>query len=187
MSIPLFRYYKHPEVNAMMTQVECQSCGTDKFCLEGEYFDRGNSVVSVCLNCLARGKITVNIQDFLINRIKNHLAENCTDCQGSIIEQVKVCVDELSRTPPVPWIQYNDWPVCCNDFCMYLGEWSQKEIVERSKDVDPEAYLMSILNPFCKEQIDDFNSFWDDIGNGTAIFAFKCVECSKIIAVSQSY
>ena len=187
MNIPQFKYYQQPEVNAILTQQKCQSCDSEEYCLEGEYFDHGSSVESVCLSCLSKGKITVNIPDFVRNRIKNHLTGDCTKSQDSTQERVNQLIDELSKNPPVPWIQYNAWPVCCDDFCRYLGEWDQSTIVEKAQDKSTKDYLMSILDDFNKERIDDFDSLWNDIGNGTAIFVFECIKCSKIIAVCQSY
>ena len=187
MSIPQFKYYNHPEVNAILTQVKCQSCDSEEYCLEGEYFDLGGSVESVCLSCLSKGKITVNIPNFIRNRIKNHLTGNGTASDESSQERAHQLIDELSKNPPVPWIQYNDWPVCCDDFCRYLGEWDRSTVVEKAQNKNPQDYLMSILEEFSKEKIDNFDSFWNDIGNETAIFVFECIKCSKIIAVCQSY
>ena len=32
----------------------------------------------------------------------------------------EVKTDELSLTPPVPWTQYNEWPVCCDKLNIIL-------------------------------------------------------------------
>lgn len=188
MSVPVFKYFKNPEKNAVLAKTNCQSCDTSENCLEGEYFDQGGNIDSVCFDCLSKGKITVNIPDYIRNRIINHLNEmDIESKESSNEEKAKNLVDELSKTPPVPWIQYNDWPVCCNDFERYIGEWDKLDIIKNAPDENTRDYLMSILDNFSKEKIKDYDLFWDDIGNGTVIFVFECVHCSKIIAICQSY
>lgn len=187
MNIPFFKYYEKPEVNAITTQTKCQYCNSDENCLEGEYFDCGSSVFSVCINCLSKGEITVCIPDFINSRIKKQLSENGIGSEELILKKANQLIAELGKNPPVPWIQYNDWPVCCNDFMRYKGEWDQFEITQKAQDISIREYLLSILDSFSKNKINNFDLFWDDIGYGTSLFVFECINCSKIVAVSQSY
>lgn len=173
-----FKYFENPLKNAVFTEEECQSCGTDKYCLEGEYFDHGDDIVSVCINCLSQGKIKVSIPQYIRERIGNELGND---------HEKELKIDELERTPPVPWIQFNDWPVCCGDFSKYVGEWKQDDFVKESDDGNGLTYLLQILEDSSKEKIVNPEAFWEDVGQYTAIFVFECIDCSKRIAVPQSY
>lgn len=169
-----FKYFDDPLKNAeFIDEEECQSCGASSHCLEGEYFDLDEEVISVCLDCLQQGVIKVNIPKYIKDRI------------ADIGKEEKVA--ELEKTPPVPWIQYNDWPVCCNDFTKYLGEWDRSDFEKHSNDGDGLNYLLNILDQSSKEKIESVQVFWEDIGHHTAIFVFECLRCSKKIAIPQSY
>ncbi|API94380.1 hypothetical protein BKP57_20600 [Virgibacillus sp. 6R] len=84
-------------------------------------------------------------------------------------------------------MQYNDWPVCCGDYTKYIGEWEREDFEKNSKDGNGLNYLLSILDQSTKDKIENVNNFWEDIGQYTAIFVFECLNCSKRIAVPQSY
>lgn len=181
-----FKYVEEPLKNAEMENGNCQICGEDKLCLEGIYFDNDDEVELVCLDCLQSGKIKVNIPSFLEERIYSHLFDLYPQYKKSEIEiKAKTLSEELSINPPVPWIQYNDWAVCCGDFAKYIGEWNKEDILKKSSN--GKEYIMDILDDFSKKKVEDIDAFWDDIGESTVIFVFKCIKCSKLIAVSQAY
>lgn len=181
-----FKYFEDPLKNADMRKGNCQICGADRLCLEGIHFDSEDEVELVCLACLQSGKFKVNISSFLEERIYNHLHDVYPQYEKSETEfQVKALTEELSKNPPVPWIQYNDWPVCCGDFAKYIGEWNKEDIDKKSSN--GKEYIMEIMDDFSKGKIEDIDVFWDDIGEFTAIFVFKCIKCSRLIAVSQAY
>lgn len=185
MNSPKFKYFDNVLENAEFTDIPCEICGSQKNCLEGLYFEC-DDINSACIDCLSKGKIKVNITEFIKERIIAHLKENNKN-EDEIERKVKMLVDELERTPPVPWIQYNDWPICCNDFTKYLGEWGKEDIIRNSHDKNEKEHLISILDDFSKSRIDNLDCFWDEIGDDVAIFVFKCIYCSKLIAVWQSY
>lgn len=188
MNIPEFKYFCNPIKNAEITDVKCQSCGADENCLEGEYFDCGDNVVSVCLDCLSKGKVTVNIPNFIKKRLMGHLKETgYVQNENQAEERAESLIDELSKNPPVPWIQYNDWPVCCGEFGRYLGEWGKEEIIKHAPDGNGKQYIISILDDFSRSKIDNVDYFWDDIDRNTVVYVFECIHCSKYIAICQSY
>lgn len=183
-----FKYFDDVIKNAEYSDDKCEICGSDEYCLEGEYFDHEEDIISVCIDCLRKGKVTVNIPDFIKERLYKNLKENETGLDETKLKQkLKSCVQELEKTPPVPWIQYNDWPVCCGEFARYMGEWDQDEINDNAPYGNGKEYIMNILDEFSKSKIDDIDEFWDDIGIDTSIFIFKCINCSKLIAICQSY
>ena len=71
-----YRYFDNVFKNAKFTNEKCQVCSTSKNCLEGEYFDQGSAVTSVCLDCLDKGLINVNIPQYLKERIYSHIQGN---------------------------------------------------------------------------------------------------------------
>lgn len=188
MDIQQFKYFSNPTKNAEIIDVKCQFCGADENCLDGEYFERGDDVISVCFKCLSKGEMTVNIPDFVKKKLVDNLKKNgCVQNEKQAEERAESLMIELKKNPPVPWIQYNDWPVCCGDFCIYLGEWEREEIIKHSPDGNGKQYIVSILDDFSRSKINDIDYFWEDIGGNTAVFVFKCIHCSKYIAVCQSY
>lgn len=160
MNIPEFKYFNNPMKNAEFTDVQCQSCGADGNCLEGEYFDRGDNVISVCLNCLSKGKITVKIPEFVRKRLIVHLKETeYKQNKSQVKEKADSLIEELEKNPPVPWIQYNDWQVCCGDFVRYLGEWGKEEIDKHAPDGNGKQYIITILDDFSRNKIDNVDNF----------------------------
>jgi uncharacterized protein CbrC (UPF0167 family) len=188
MKIQQYKYFDNVLKNGEFTDERCQVCATKENCLEGEYFDQDYDVISVCLECLNKGLITVNIPQFIKDRIYSQIENNLHGKSKENIEKTtNVLIEMLSKTPPVPWVQYNDWPVCCNDFARYLGEWNKDDIINKAPDGDGKKYLLSILDDFTKSKVDNIDILWEDIGKYTAVFAFECIECSKKIAICQSY
>lgn len=47
------------------------------------------------------------------------------EIQSKIVRDRIKKVGELSITPPVAWVQSNEWPVCCDDYMKYIGEWEK--------------------------------------------------------------
>lgn len=146
MKILQYKYLGNVLKNAEYTEEKCQICSSENNCLEGEYFDLGSDVTSVCLECLNKGIVTVDIPEFISDRIYSHLEDKLVLKSKEVIEKMtNQLIETLGKTPPVPWIQYNDWPVCCCDFTKYLGEWSRADINNNSIDGDGKKYLMSIF------------------------------------------
>lgn len=183
-----FRYFKDVFKNAIFTDAECDICGTKKNCLEGEYFSDSGKYNSVCLNCLISGLAKVEIPNYIVESLKVKIINSKELLANEDIEEnVKLKIKELEANPPVPWIQYNNWPICCNDFACYIGEWTQEEFIAQSNNDNYINFFKSILDDSTKSKIDDINILWEDIGHNTAAFVFQCLICGKYIVVCQSY
>ncbi|WP_407399208.1 CbrC family protein [Treponema sp.] len=166
-----YKYHKNFKKNVMFSKEKCQFCGSEIDCLEGTYFDNPE-IKSVCVSCFKRKKAEVLIPEFIKNKIKKDLNQE---------------IEELKYTPPVPWIQYNDWQVCCDDFCIFIGEWKKEDFIREALDYDPIEFFKSLLNEYTLSLVDDINILWNDIGNNTAAFVFECAKCNRKIVVCQSY
>jgi len=101
--------------------------------------------------------------------------------------QAKRIENQLSFCPPVPWIQNNDWPVCCDDFMIYIGEWEQEDFTAHSTNGDGLSLLKELLIDELKDNVESYDALWEDLGYETAAFAFKCPKCGKIVVVCQDY
>lgn len=166
-----FKYYSNPETNAVFTNRLCRFCSSSRECLEGVYFDVPG-IDSVCLECLEQKKVSVPVPQY----VKQQIRQN---------EPVKTAL--LMQTPPVPWVQYNDWPVCCDDYMQYIGEWTREDFQNEALNGDGIGLLRAILRDDLAAQTDDFEVLWDSIGDDTAVFVFRCLVCGKLIAVCQNY
>jgi uncharacterized protein CbrC (UPF0167 family) len=138
---------------------------------------------------LVEGRIRVAIPDHL----KVELDESIKSTFPLLDDQhrldlLELRIEVLSRTPPVPWIQNNNWPVSNGDFCRFLGEWSEDDLTEKSPDNNGKSFLWSILDTNCRNRRSSVDDLWNEIVYGTtAIYVFECLLTKKLIAVDQSY
>lgn len=183
-----FRYFPEYEKWAQFADENCH-CSDDSPCLEAIYFENPDLEDPVCLDELIDGRVRVEIPDYLQKQLMESIRRKHSNWDDQQVNSAAAqFVDTLSKTPPVPWIQHNVWPVCCGDFCCYLGEWSQEKLIEASPDGDGSAFLWSILADSYRARRDDPQSLWQEIENGwTEIFVFRCFDCNKLIAGDQSY
>lgn len=166
-----YRYFENVEKNAYFTDIPCQFCGSKQSCLEGIFFEK-NGILSVCLNCFDSKKAGVEIPDYIKSRVKTN-----ADSKFEL----------LQFNPPVPWIQSNDWPVCCDDYMVYIGEWEQSDFNGYSETGNGKECLKKLIDSETFAKVENFDILWEDIGNETAAFAFKCPHCGKIIIICQDY
>ena len=166
-----YKYFKNVEKNAYFTEVPCQFCGSKHLCLDGVFFEKEN-ITSICLDCFNKKRVKVSVPDYI---------------QARVIDNRDEKVNELQCNPPVPWIQSNDWPVCCDDYMVYIGEWEQDDFTSYSKNESGKDVLKKLISPELLNKVDSFDALWDDLGYGTATFAFQCKHCGKIVIVCQDY
>lgn len=166
-----YRYFSDVEKNAYFTNIPCQFCGNDENCLDGVFFEKTDAV-SICLNCFDKKIISVEVPDYIKARIKN---------------KADIKFNLLQFNPPVPWIQNNDWPVCCDDYMIYIGEWQQEDFNNYSKTNDGKESFKKLISPEIFNKVENFEALWNDLGNETAAFAFKCSYCNKITVICQDY
>ena len=167
-----YKYFNNAKKNGYFTDTHCQFCGSNEHCLDGVFFQRSDDLESICLSCFDKKEISVVIPDYVAYKVKENRDEK---------------VNTLSFCPPVPWIQNNEWPVCCDDFMEYIGEWEQKEFTEYSENSDGISLPKEFLIDELKEKVANYDCLWEDLGYGTAAFVFKCSQCGKIKVICQDY
>ena len=167
-----YKYFEDVLKNGYFTETPCQFCGNTQNCLDGAFFDRNDGVMSICLDCFDKRKVNVTIPNYIANKVNNNRKQK---------------VNELGFCPPVPWIQNNDWPVCCDDFMVYIGEWEQEDFCAHSPNGDGMSILKELLIDELKDNVESYEALWDDLGYETAAFVFKCPSCGKIVVICQDY
>ena len=167
----IYKYYSNTKQNAIFTDEPCQFCGVEKDCLEGVYLEQ-DGIDSVCLSCLDKKKTEVDVPMYIQNRVKKDSVSK---------------IEELKCTPPIPWVQFNDWQVCCDDYMKYLGEWEQEDFITKATDGNGVNLLKELLDDDTLSKVDDINILWNDIGYNTVAYAFECLHCERIMVVCQSY
>lgn len=184
-----FKYFLNPEKSARYVDEPCEVCGNSNLCLNGTYFNHHNDEVeSICIDCLVQGKVVVEFPSFLYDRIYNDMKrEKPSLIEEEIKEKVNNIFSILEKTPPIPWIQYNDWPVCCSDFMTYLGELTRDDLNSIATDGDGKALLLGLLDDETKNRIDNLEYLLEDLGDYVIAYHFKCMECDKQFVVLQSF
>lgn len=166
-----YDYFINVKENAVFTEKSCQICGKNENCLEGVYFEQPE-LKSICLSCLDKKKMGVDVPDYIKKLVH----------KDNVIK-----IEKLKYTPPVPWVQYNDWQVCCDNYMQYIGEWQQEDFIREAGNREGIEYFKSLLCEDLKNKVEDISILWDDLGYDTVAFVFRCVSCDKRVVVCQSY
>lgn len=158
-------------------------CPEDDPCIEGIFFDDPDVDEGVCLSELLSGRVKVSIPNYL----RQHLIQSLQASGKKTSEEyLDAAIDELSRTPPVPWIQHNEWPVCCGDFCQYLGE--LRKLPEEIEPIVEATTLWEVTEETSRQKFTDAQSLWKCINSDWCSgFLFECAVCKKRVVVIQSY
>lgn len=166
-----YKYFENAEKNAYFTEVPCQFCGSDKFCLDAVFFER-DDIESICLDCFDKKENNVEIPDYIRIKVKK-------DSEHKF--------EMLKFTPPVPWIQINEWPACCDDYLVYIGEWGQEEFNNSSQDKDGKSFLKRHMDDEQIARVESFDVLWNELGNETVAFVFRCSHCKRKVVICQDY
>ncbi len=129
-----FKYFPDFAKEAVFDPRGCAFCGRVP-ALAGawldfdEYYD---DPPAACIDDLIADKARVDIPRRLQERLAQAVHASHPDWDG---EQVAAYVasrtDELAHTPPVPWVQENEWPIWVDDYAVYVGQLIRDKLVER--------------------------------------------------------
>ena len=142
----LFPYFPDYERWARFTDLPCDGCqGTP--CLDGICFDQSSDLQAVCVSCLVSGRIIDSLPDGLPIRFRSSVERMHAEwTEAQITHHVQERLERLTRTPPIPWVQNNEWVFCGDDFAHYLGEQTQEDLNAMAPDGNGLAYLAQLID-----------------------------------------
>ncbi|MBP7599883.1 MAG: CbrC family protein [Thermoflexales bacterium] len=185
---PSFKYFPDFTTWARTSNEPCE-CVDDSMCLDPLPFGHPELDRPICVDDLVRGVVRVDVPEYLRKRLRASIAaEQPAWGTTQVDDDAALKIDQLERTPPVPWIQSNRWPICHADFCVYLGECSCARLDGLATDGNGLRYLSDILEN--QRPVDEYSMrrLWNQIDRGwTIIFLFQCTRCSRQIAIHQSF
>lgn len=133
----------------------------------------------VCVEDFLRGRARAAIPAW----IQRELADHVTIAHPEWDDQRKAAyvathTDELSHTPPVPWLQENEWPVCADDYAQFDGELTRERLQKRYGGLkEAKAALRKIfedLRPAWQQSDESLDAWWQRLGGLLRIYAFRC-------------
>ncbi len=171
-----FRYFPNFPKGADLEDGLCTVCG-NKFVIPMHML---YPPTSLCSQCLAQRKGKVNIEPWIVRQLENAMRVNHQDW---LEQDIQACVaeriDELAHTPPILWLQNNEWPICTDDFAQFIGEITQEKLlaehqwnVLQAKEALREILVTSM--PLWEQDDVTLELEWTLLGNWLAIFAFQC-------------
>jgi uncharacterized protein CbrC (UPF0167 family) len=146
---------------------------------------------AVCADCLRAGRASAKIPTWVERELAHAVGAAHPAWSGQQrADFVASRVDKLAHTPPVPWLQNNEWPVCNNDFATYIGELTRDQLLQEHTGVEQaKAALRAIIEEVRPEwELDEeaLDTAWDQLGNFVAVFAFHCPDNPKALYVLQT-
>lgn len=186
-----FRYFPTFPEHANLRVEPCAMCGraptVPAVRLHGGAVDRQ----SVCADCLAEGKAAVQIPKWIIKELEHGVSGAHPDWSAEKrASYVADRVDELAHTPPIHWLQNNEWPVCDDDFAAYERELSREVLEQQHSDsAHAREALRSILLqavPNWEQDEKAIEAEWSELGNFLAVFEFRCLDSDERRYVVQT-
>ncbi|HEX5572371.1 MAG TPA: CbrC family protein, partial [Ktedonobacterales bacterium] len=124
-----------------------------------------------------------------IAALRRHLATTHPEMSEAEIERVarQRTIEVETRTPsPQTW-QYFDWPAHCGDYCRYIKEVGQPELLALAADGDGPAYLAAHASDI--SDIEHAREVWEGIrpdaptdisqAYSVGVYLFTCLVCGE--------
>ncbi len=168
-SLPHFRYHPNPFKTGVFkddASVICECCeqATDVYYCGSVY-----SVADVkylCPHCIANGAASAKFDASFIQDA-DPLPPSTSDAQAKTEELFK-------RTPGYLSWQGEQWLVCCDDYCEFLGDVGTKELQDLG--IAEEVFAdYALRGEFAVEDVRDYLA----AGGNMAGFLFRCPRCGK--------
>lgn len=188
-----FRYFPSFPEGATLTEEVCGYCGVSPAISEAWLSDAGSDDTKkpACAECLREGRATTRVPSWLerdLARGVDATHPNWTAEKRAALVRHRVA--ELGHTPPVPWLQNNEWPICGDDFALFEGELTSDLLVRRHRGLNQaKAALRAIIKeavPAWDLDEEAVDTAWKQLGNFVAIFVFRCPEANSPIYVLQT-
>lgn len=176
-----FRYFPNFPEEARFSMEPCYFCGQVP-ALDGiwlEFAEDFDDPPSVCVSDLMVGKAQVAVPGWASAALAHAVSVQHSDWSPEQQDAyIQARTDELAHTPPVPWIQENEWPICRDDYSVYIGQLTQEKLVQRygSTDDAKTSLLKRVqqLRPAWNLASSERDEWWDSLGGFLHIYVFRC-------------
>src|SRR5258708_18957204 len=129
-----FKYFPDFAKEAAFDAKGCAFCSRVP-ALDGAWFqfdDDYDDPPPVCIDDLLADKARVDIPRRLQQRLARAVHARHADWEEQrVAAYVATHTAALAHTPPVPWIQENEWPICAEDYAIYVGQLTRNKLTER--------------------------------------------------------
>lgn len=176
-----FRYFPSFPDGACLAAGSCYFCGRTP-ALDGVWLDFDEDFDDpppVCVEDLvadrARVAVPAWVQEALARGVRERHPEWDAERRSRYTAER---TDELAHTPPVPWIQENEWPVCADDYATYLGQLTREGLEQRyGGSAGGKVALRQIMQeerPNWKLDDAALEDWWPRLGGFLHVYAFDC-------------
>jgi uncharacterized protein len=200
MSSP-FRYFARPHTFAAYTAepTPCDFCGETRHCYPGPFAggsEDTDDLETICEECLVSGRLTaaqLSDNEGSLGELRRQLAKMRPDLAEAEIERIaRQRTDEVeSRTPsPLTWQDFH-WSAHCGDYCRYLKEVGQPEVIALAPDGAGPAYLLAHADVV--NDIEHAREVWEGVrpdapqdcaqGYSVGVYLFQCLVCGEYILI----
>lgn len=184
--MPRFRYCPGYPDGARLAEEACSFCGA-RPALDGAWLDFDEDYDEpppVCADCLLAGKAHVVVPGWVQKALAQSVAAQHLDWNAEARDAyVAERTHELAHTPPVPWIQNNEWPICGDDYAQYAGELTRERLEAQAGSMEGAKRLLRDI--MVRERplwpVDEHvEQYWEYLGGFMAIFRFRCQGGSEV-------
>jgi hypothetical protein len=186
-----FKYFPDFATEVTFDTRGCAFCGRVP-ALDGVWLDFGDyydDPPPVCIDDLLADKAHVDIPRRLQQQLALAVRTRHTDWdEERVAAYVATRTAELAHTPPVPWIQENEWPICAEDYATYVGQLTRNTLIERYGSAHAAKAglqtLMRTLRPnWDVDKAQHLQAWWDALGDFLRLYSFRCDEGAEVVVL----
>ena len=185
-----FRYFPGFPEGAVFDTRPCHFCGTVP-ALDGAWLDFEEDYDDpppVCIEDLLADKARVARPNWVSHELANRVAARHSDWSAEQQERyVAERTSELAHTPPVPWLQENEWPVCSDDYAKYAGEITRDTLLAQYGGAGAaHATLQKIMSqerPKWLLDAEQLEVWWQRLGDFLRVYRFHCDDGEDVFIV----
>ncbi|MBF6590828.1 MAG: CbrC family protein [Ktedonobacterales bacterium] len=188
-----FEYFPTFPEGAQLHAEACEHCGRSPTipAVRLERTPGEDNATATCADCLRAGRARAPIPQWVKRALARAVDVAHPDwSHKQRTDLVASRIDKLAHTPPVPWLQNNEWPVCHDDFARYMGELTHERLLQEHGSAErAKGVLRAIIEEVRPEWVltmEDIETAWEQLGNFVAVFLFHCSDHAKTIYVLQT-
>ncbi len=192
-TMSIFEYFPTFPEGAQLRAEACEYCGRTP-AIPAVRLKRApgeENAQAACADCLRAGRASARIPQWVQRELAQAVDVAHPDwSQNQRADLVASRIDKLAHTPPVPWLQNNEWPICGDDFARYIGELTRERLLQEHGGLErAKVALCAIIEEVRPEwvlSVEDIATAWEQLGNFVAIFLFHCPDNPKTLYVLQT-